>query len=96
MLYAIYQYNYIFFFVLSLHNIRNIQIILRIEEYCNNYASQNNQSEFHKIDQLAPVVDTKSCFDDLRVGIDHVSRSTSDTYYVNDDMVWLLYCTLPW
>merc|ERR1712232_318879 len=38
-------------------------------------------------DNECPVVTSKQCFDDLRVPLDHPSRSTSDTYYVNEDMV---------
>eukprot|EP00927_Polykrikos_kofoidii_P035958 TRINITY_DN30431_c0_g1_i1.p1 TRINITY_DN30431_c0_g1~~TRINITY_DN30431_c0_g1_i1.p1 ORF type:complete len:323 (+),score=69.67 TRINITY_DN30431_c0_g1_i1:580-1548(+) len=34
-------------------------------------------------DNVAPVVETARCFDDLLVPRDHVSRSPSDTYYVN-------------
>ena len=36
-------------------------------------------------DDLNPVVDPKSCFDDLRVAKDHVSRRPSDTYYLSDE-----------
>lgn len=38
-------------------------------------------------DQDKPVVTTQQCFDDLLVAPDHVSRSPSDTYYVNADMI---------
>ena len=62
---------------------------IRIEEYCNNYAATNKQSSFSIQDGLAPIVDTKSCFDDLLVAPDHVSRRPSDTYYVNDRTVSL-------
>ena len=36
-------------------------------------------------DTEKPVVSTVECFDKLRVPPDHVSRSPSDTYYVNAD-----------
>jgi phenylalanyl-tRNA synthetase alpha chain len=38
-------------------------------------------------DKDSPVVTTKQCFDDLRVPPEHPSRSPSDTYYVNADMI---------
>ena len=41
-------------------------------------------------DGLVPIVDTKSCFDDLLVGPDHVSRRPSDTYYATDKIVRFL------
>ena len=58
-----------------------------VEDYCNQYAKTKNQPEFKIVDSLAPIVDTKSCFDDLRVAPDHVSRRPSDTYYLTKDMV---------
>ena len=36
-------------------------------------------------DDLNPIVDPKSCFDDLRVAKDHVSRRPSDTYYLSEE-----------
>ncbi len=36
---------------------------------------------------MSPIVDTKSCFDDLRVAPDHVSRRPSDTYYLTEQTV---------
>lgn len=38
-------------------------------------------------DRDVPVVSTQDCFDSLLVPPDHPSRSTSDTYYVNEGMV---------
>lgn len=32
-----------------------------------------------------PIVTTKQCFDDLRIGPDHPGRSPSDTYYIDDE-----------
>ena len=55
-----------------------------IEEYCNKYASDNGQNSFVIYDNISPIVTTKQCFDDLLVASDHVSRSSSDTYYLND------------
>lgn len=57
----------------------------KIETYMNSYAAENGISPFDVYDSLPPIVDTKSCFDDLLVGPDHVSRRPSDTYYVTDD-----------
>lgn len=62
-------------------------IKVMIEEYCNGYALKTGKYQFNLYDDINPIVDTKSCFDDLRVGIDHVSRKPSDTYYLNDQSV---------
>ena len=67
------------------HPLNTIKII--VENYCNEYASTRGQSTFALYDSELPIVDTKSCFDDLLVPPDHVSRSRSDTYYVDDKTV---------
>ena len=54
----------------------------KIEEYCNQYTKSKGQTAFEIFDNLSPLVNTKNCFDDLRVGPDHPSRRQSDTYYV--------------
>jgi phenylalanyl-tRNA synthetase alpha chain len=54
----------------------------KIEEYCNQYTKERGQTKFEIFDNLSPLVNTKNCFDDLRVGPDHPSRRQSDTYYV--------------
>jgi phenylalanyl-tRNA synthetase alpha chain len=66
----------------------------RIEDYCQGYAERkygklpnNELRRFAIYDSLSPVVDTKSCFDDLLVQADHVSRRPSDTYYINDNLL---------
>lgn len=74
----------------NLHLLKNhpLNIIKsRIEEYCSSYASENGMRGFHVFDRMNPIVDTKSCFDDLRVEDDHVSRSSSDTYYLDETTV---------
>lgn len=63
---------------------------IRIENYCNDYAKAKGHAPFTTFDNLLPIVDTKSCFDDLRVGPDHVSRRPSDTYYVAKDTVGII------
>ena len=63
---------------------------IRIENYCNKYAKEKGQQQFAIHDGLVPIVDTKSCFDDLLVGPDHVSRRPSDTYYATDKIVRFL------
>jgi phenylalanyl-tRNA synthetase alpha chain len=42
---------------------------------------------FRVFDDLSPVVSTRNCFDLLRIQPDHVSRSVSDTYYLNKETV---------
>lgn len=61
----------------------------RIEGYCNEHAAKNGQPQFQLFDNLHPVVTTKSCFDDLRVGPEHVSRRPTDTYYIDPTTVSL-------
>lgn len=56
----------------------------RIEDYCKSFAAKNGHEVFEIYDNLSPVVDTKSCFDDLLVEKDHISRKPSDTYYLSD------------
>lgn len=63
----------------------------KIERYCNDYASNNNQSPFAIYDSESPVADVKSCFDDLLVPPGHCSRSRSDTYYLTDELVFRSY-----
>lgn len=47
----------------------------------------NTMWKIGQLRQEKPVVSTVDCFDKLRVPPDHVSRSPSDTYYVNADYV---------
>lgn len=72
----------------------NVWIWVRIENYCNDYAQRNNQSPFFIADNQSPIVSTKSCFDDLRVPPDHVSRRPTDTYYVDQNRVTMLLFSL--
>jgi phenylalanyl-tRNA synthetase alpha chain len=59
----------------------------KIEEYFHKYTADKGQNKFEVFDNLSPYVNTKNCFDDLRVGPDHVSRRPSDTYYIDDKHV---------
>ena len=60
----------------------------RIEQYCQEYAGQRRWGyNFSIFDSLDPIVDTRSCFDLLRIPEDHVSRKPSDTYYLDDSTV---------
>lgn len=74
---------------LRTHHPLNI-IKQKIEEYCKSYARTHysklgsGYEEFRVFDQLSPLVHVKHCFDDLRVPSDHVSRSSSDTYYIDE------------
>jgi phenylalanyl-tRNA synthetase alpha chain len=58
-----------------------------VEDFCVKHAAQKGQQTFQIFDRESPVVSTQSCFDDLLVPPDHVSRSLSDTYYINDTTV---------
>ena len=52
---------------------------------------QSNTKEMAKayelFDSFEPIVTTKACFDDLLVPKDHVSRSYSDTFYIDEHHV---------
>lgn len=48
---------------------------------------QGNDPSLQTFDNLCPVVPIKNNFDLLRIPPDHVSRSKSDTYYLNDEQV---------
>lgn len=75
------------------HNNHPLGIIkTKIEHFMNSYASKTSTSgirpsKFDIYDSFSPLVDVKSCFDDLRVPKDHVSRRPSDTYYITDKLV---------
>lgn len=59
-----------------------------VEDFCAQHAASRYPcSSFRIFDQESPVVSTQSCFDDLLVPPDHVSRGLSDTYYINDTTV---------
>ncbi|KAJ9557486.1 hypothetical protein OSB04_012100 [Centaurea solstitialis] len=47
------------------------------------YFDTNYNNQFHKFDDLCPIVTVKENFDDVLVPADHVSRSYNDTYYVD-------------
>lgn len=54
----------------------------KIQEY---FSNLDDGGEAYKIfDAEDPIVTTKQCFDDLRIGPDHPGRSPSDTYYIDD------------
>ena len=59
----------------------------RVENFLIKKSVQNSWGDFHQYDDLHPLVDPKSCFDDLRVEKDHVSRRKSDTYYLHEDLL---------
>ncbi|RYY80412.1 hypothetical protein EON63_16815 [archaeon] len=69
------------------HTRTNLLPQYRIENYCNNYASQHKQPSFQLFDNLDPLVTTQQCFDDLRVDPSHISRRPSDTYYIDPNTV---------
>jgi hypothetical protein len=67
------------------HPLRTIKVL--VEQFCLQHATSKGRPAFQLFDQESPVVSTQSCFDDLLVPPDHVSRSLSDTYYINDTTV---------
>ena len=67
------------------HPLRTIKKM--VEAFCAQYAAEKGQSDFKIFDCESPVVSTQSCFDDLLVPPGHVSRSLSDTYYINESTV---------
>jgi phenylalanyl-tRNA synthetase alpha chain len=61
-----------------LHTIKS-----KIESHFN---SEDNH-QFHLVDDWSPIVPTHNNFDSLLIEPDHVSRSRSDTYYLNNETV---------
>jgi len=55
-----------------------------IQEY---FARTGDNKPFTFYDNLAPVVSTYANFDSVLVPVDHISRSSNDTYYVNENTV---------
>lgn len=51
------------------------------------YFDEAFPNTFLKFDDLRPIVDTESNFDDLLIPSDHVSRSVNDTYYIDSSTV---------
>jgi len=51
------------------------------------YFEQEHPGVFKTFDSLHPVVSAKANFDDVLIPADHVSRSSNDTYYVDDETV---------
>ncbi|KAG7366287.1 phenylalanyl-tRNA synthetase subunit alpha [Nitzschia inconspicua] len=63
----------------------------RIEDYFKVVGHNVNSDEgFVSMDSMAPIVTLEANFDSLLIPQDHVSRSPSDTYYINDE--YLLRC----
>jgi phenylalanyl-tRNA synthetase alpha chain len=51
------------------------------------YWQTQGNPQFQHFDNLSPIVTTRNNFDVLRIPLDHVSRSPSDTYYCNASTV---------
>lgn len=48
---------------------------------------RSREPKFHVFDNLSPIVTTEQCFDDLLTPKDHVSRQTTDTYYIDESTI---------
>lgn len=65
----------------------------RLKEFFNDPNSYRGplQSKFKVpftcLEGFSPIVTTKSCFDDMLVPLDHVSRKKSETYYIKEDLL---------
>ncbi|AYV78353.1 MAG: hypothetical protein Edafosvirus10_28 [Edafosvirus sp.] len=71
---------------LMLHNKKNHPISI-IKNHIYNYFRTLTEYNFITYDDLSPIVSTLNNFDLLRIPKDHVARSKSDTYYVNETVV---------
>jgi len=74
----------------SLHTTANhpLNIIKqKIETYFIERGKKQGAGDFKVFDDLSPVVKITQNFDDLLIGEDHVSRSPSDTYYIDDEIM---------
>mmetsp|Transcript_6362 Transcript_6362/g.9244 ORF Transcript_6362/g.9244 Transcript_6362/m.9244 type:complete len:473 (-) Transcript_6362:50-1468(-) len=67
------------------HPLNTIKII--IENYWQDRQKKRHGLSFATLDNLDPLVLTKECFDSLLIPPDHISRSKSDTYYLDDNTV---------
>lgn len=72
----------------SLHTMPNHPLSIikqKIETYFTERSKKQNGAEFMIFDDLSPKVKITANFDDLLIPPDHVSRSASDTYYIDDE-----------
>jgi len=67
------------------HPINTIKTL--IQKYFENPATIGKKVSFNKFDTLPPFVTVEANFDSLLIPKDHVSRSPTDTYYVNKDIL---------
>lgn len=75
----------------NLHHCKNHPLRLlreKIQEFVHaNYRTRWGGPMFAMLDHISPVVTVEQNFDSLLVPKDHVSRSRSDNYYVNEEFV---------
>jgi len=65
------------------HPLNNIKHV--IESHFNELSETTGQRPFQVFDNLSPIVTKSQNFDELLIPADHVSRSPSDTFYVDDE-----------
>lgn len=70
----------------NLHNKLNHPIEI-IKKHIYNYFDSLVDYQFEKYDNLSPFVSVEDNFDKLLIPKDHIARSKSDTYYVNEKTV---------
>lgn len=71
---------------LNLHNNKNSPIYT-IRQLIENTFDSSSYRKFDKYNTFGPIVTVKKNFDDLGFPKDHVGRSKSDTYYINDELL---------
>lgn len=71
---------------LNLHNNKSSPICT-IRELIENALDSSSYRKYDKYNNFDPVVTVKKNFDDLGFPEDHVGRSKSDTYYINDKLL---------
>lgn len=70
----------------KLHNQKNHPIEI-IKNHIYGYFSKLDKYKFYMFDDLSPIVSVENNFDKLLIPKNHVARSPSDTYYVNENEV---------
>lgn len=70
----------------QLHNTPSSPLCI-LKEKIQNWFDKEEHGIYLNVSHQNPIVSTKENFDDLLIPKDHVSRSASDTYYINSDNV---------
>ena len=71
---------------IRLHNIPNSPLCI-LKEKIQNWFDKSEEGIYEKVSMKSPIVSIRDNFDALLIPKNHISRSRSDTYYINSDHV---------